>query len=99
MSLPTLPTFAEAAASQFHYGSYYAVFMVAPDGSRVYLGKTARKSGTGLLGYLSAGFVQELIKAMPNADTLTFKKTAAALILSNGYRITFGGTIRQEATN
>lgn len=99
MSLPTLPTFAEAAAAQFRYGSYYAVFMVAPDGTRVYLGKTASKSGTGLYGFLTMGAVQELVKAMPNADAITLRKTAGALILSNGYRIAFGGTIRQEATN
>jgi hypothetical protein len=89
----TLPTFSEAAATQHLYGSYYTVWLVAPGGTREYLGYTARKTGTGLC----RPSVQGRVQRFPDADALTFRKTAGALLLSNGYRITFGGTIRQEA--
>lgn len=99
MALPTLPTFAEAAAAQYRFNSFYTVFLVAPDGTRVYLGKTRRKSGSGLLALISGPAVQEYIAAQPWAAAATItRKTAAALELSTGHRVAFGGTIREEAT-
>ena len=99
MALPTLPTFAEAAARQYRFHSFHAVFLVAPDGSRVYLGMTSRKSGSGLLRFLTRDSVQEHLSgcAWAAAATVT-RKTATALELSTGHRVTFGGTIREEAT-
>lgn len=99
MPLPTLPTFAEAADRQYHYGSFYTVFLTTvATGERVYLGMTGRKSGAGLMAILRRTYVQDHIATLPGVSEATFRKTADALILSNGYRIEFGGTIRQEAT-
>lgn len=93
-------TFNEAAAKQFRHTSFYTVQLVKDNGSRVELGSTQRKSGAGLLYCIGSDRVQAIIRAeVPNADAITItKKTAKALHLSNGWRIEFGGTIRQEAT-
>ena len=97
--LPTLPTFAEAADRQFRYNSFYTVFLVeVATGARTYLGMTARKTGTGLMTVLRRENVQKFVTTLPGAADATFTKSATALTLSNGYRIEFGGTIRQEAT-
>jgi hypothetical protein len=91
-------TFAEAARLQHRYGSFYTVWLVDADGTRRYLGCSQRKSGTGLLKFIGRERVQEVFKAMPGAETLEWtKKTADALHLNNGMKVTFGGTIRQEA--
>jgi hypothetical protein len=95
--MATLMSFADAAERQHLYGSYYTVWLVAPDGTREYLGFTPRKSGDGLLSFLRADRIQERVKRFEGAESLTLKKTAGALVLSNGWKFAFGGTIRQEA--
>lgn len=97
-NLPTLPTFDEAARAQYRFGSFYTVFIVSPDGTRTYAGMTARKTGAGLMAVLRRDHVQAYVAGLPGAADATFKKSATALTLSNGYRFEFGGTIRQEAT-
>lgn len=90
--------FSDAARVQYRLSSYYTVQLVKPDGTKVELGSTMQKTGIGLLKFVSSRLdkVRELI---PNPDTVEMvKKTATALHFSNGYRIEFGGTIRQEAT-
>lgn len=96
MSFPM--TFAEAASRQHLYHSYYTVWLVSPTGEREYLNFTARKTGTGLMKILRLNSVQDRIKQFPDAETLTLKKRADRLELSNGWQIKFGGTIRQEAS-
>lgn len=95
--MATLMSFADAVARQHLYGSYYTVWLVAPDGAREYLGYTPRKSGDGLLSLLRSDRVQTRVAQFEGAAEITLKKTAHALVLSNGWRIAFGGTIRQEA--
>jgi hypothetical protein len=108
-------TFEQAAERQHRYGSYYTVWLLGPDGEREYLGFTARKSGAGLLKFMSSLKIQERMKQFPDADNLRCTKTATALIFTskaevakaiaegrstptpNGWKIQFGGTIRQEA--
>lgn len=91
-------TFQEAARMQYRYHSYYTVWLVAPDGTRTEFGLTQRKSGSGLMAILRSDAGQKRIAGIPGVAAVTFKKTATALILSNGYKIAFGGTIRQEAS-
>jgi len=99
MSLPILSDFAKAAADQHRANSFYTVFLVnTATGERTYLGSTARKTGTGLMLILEKSYVQDHIATLPGMAEATFRKTATALVISNGYRIEFGGTIRQEAT-
>ena len=90
-------TFENAAKLQYRYATYYAIILVGPNGERETLGKTQRKSGSGLLLVLERESVQARMREFPGAYSITLKKTASALILSNGWRIEFGGTIRQEA--
>lgn len=93
-------TFEQAARLQHRYGSFYTVWLVDADGTRRYLGCSQRRSGRGLLKFIGRDSVQAVLKDLPGADTLEWtRKTADALYLSNGMRITFGGTIRQEAGN
>lgn len=89
--------FQTAARIQYRHNSIYTVYLVAPDGTREYLGTTQRKSGIGLMAILRRDSVQERMKSLPGADTARFTKHADRLALSNGYRIEFGGTIRQES--
>lgn len=91
-------TFAEAADRQNLYNSYYTVWLIAPDGSRVYLGHTSRKSGSGLRAVVGRDSVIAKLEKIPGMDTATYKKTAESLVISNGYKVAFGGTIRQEAS-
>lgn len=90
-------TFEQAARVQYRRSSFYAVFLVSPDGTRQALGSTQRKTGAGLMNLLRGERAQAIVMAIPGVESVTFKKTASALILSNGYRIEFGGTIRQES--
>ena len=92
-------TFQDAAAAQYRLHSYYTVHLVKPCGETVPLGYTQRKTGTGLLVFVTGKAVQEALKThVPGIEGVTIvKKTKAALLLSNGWRIEFGGTIRQEA--
>jgi nitrogen fixation protein len=96
--MATLMSFADAAQRQHLYGSYYTVWLVAPDGTREYLAYTSRKTGDGLLAVLRYDRIQERVKLFPDAASITLKKKGGALVLSNGWRIAFGGTIRQEAS-
>lgn len=90
-------TFHEAALRQYRRRTLYVVLLIGPNGEREELGRTIRKSGHGLLDVLSRDYVQERVKLLPNAETACFKKFADRLELDNGWRIEFGGTIRQEA--
>lgn len=91
-------TFQDAANRQYLHSSIYTVFLIDPDGTREQIGTTHRKSGTGLMNVLRREPVQEKLSAMPiMLGDVRLKKTASALIFTNGYRIEFGGTIRQES--
>lgn len=91
-------TFEQAARAQHLRFSYYTVWLVSPTGERTRLGSTQRKNGTGLMNILRADSTQNRLKAMPVMDGATIKKTKSALTFSNGWKIEFGGTIRQEAS-
>jgi hypothetical protein len=93
-----LPTFAQAARAQYLHSSFYTVWLVGPAGEREYLGSTQRKSGTGLRKFLRDKDVQERVSRLPDAASATYTKRADRLEFSNGWRIEFGGTIRQEAS-
>jgi len=99
MILPQLMDTDEAANRQYRYGSYYTVWLVSPTGERTYLGYTARKSGNGLLGKLDDYEMRvEVLRRMGAAGgEVGYKKTAAALVFTNGWKIAFGGTIREES--
>ena len=99
MSTAMTMTFEQAAERQHRYGSYYTVWLLGPDGEREYLGFTARKSGAGLLKFMSGTNTQNRMKQFPNAEALTCTKHKDRLELSNGWKIQFGGTIRQEAAD
>lgn len=95
----TLPmTFAEAAARQHLYGSYYAVWVVDPAGRRVmYSGYTARKTGQAVLSLVQKRpEVKEFVLSVIDDET-THKVKADGLHFSNGYKVLIGRTIRQEA--
>jgi hypothetical protein len=103
--MATMMTFAEACEKQHLYHSYYTVWIVKPDGTRIYLTHTARKSGSGLLALFTGdydGYREALRKALReagvNPETCPLvKKTKNALILGDLWKVEFGGTIRQEA--
>jgi hypothetical protein len=73
--------------------------LVSPSGVRHYFGATSRKSGSKLLETL-AEHGKEIMELMGSdlTDETTHKKTTKALTFSNGWVMTFGGTIRQEAS-
>jgi hypothetical protein len=92
-------TFEQAAKTQYLRSSFYTVWLIGPNGERESLGSTNRKSGRSLIDLSGTLYAQKVIRRLiPNAEDVHFKKTANALVLSNGWRIEFGGTIRQEAT-
>lgn len=91
-------TFEQAAKRQYLRSSLYTVWLVGPNGERESLGSTSRKSGSSLIAILGEKSVQERVSRLPEAATATFTKKADRLIISNGWRIEFGGTIRQEAS-
>lgn len=89
---------AEARARQYRYGTIYCVYLIAPDGTKHPLGTTARKTGTGLMNLLRTEKAQATVaRLVPDAATATFKKSADRLTVSNGWAVTFGGTLIQEA--
>jgi hypothetical protein len=90
--------FQDAARRQHLRTSYYTVWLVGPGGERENLGHTARKTGTGLLTFLYRPAVQERIKALPGAADARLQKFKDRLEFSNGWKLEFGGTIRQEAS-
>jgi hypothetical protein len=90
--------FSTAARAQYLRSSYYTVFLVDPDGNKELLGHTQRRNGTGLMAVLSRESVQEKVKAFPWAATARFKKFKDRLEIDNGWKVVFGGTIRQEAS-
>ena len=91
-------TFADAQQRQYLYRTVYTVWLVGPAGEREQVGTTQRKSGTGLMSVLRRESVQTRIAALPGAASATFTKRADRLEFSNGWRLEFGGTIRQEAS-
>lgn len=91
-------TFERAARLQRNLHTIYTVYLVGPDGQGEQVGDTQRKSGAGLVEILQRESVQERLRSLPGAATATFKKEAGRLVLSNGWRLEFGGTIRQAAT-
>lgn len=93
-------TFQDAANRQHLHHSFYTVWLVKGDSEKVELGHTQGKSGNGLMRFLRRETVQAKLTAELGADSLVevSKKTATALHLSNGWRIEFGKTIRQEAS-
>ena len=97
-ALPTLMDFADAANRQYLYSSYYTVWIVSPAGERTYLGYTPRKTGTGLMLVLQREEVYGAIFGIMGTSEVTYKKSAAAVTFNNGWRVTFGGTIRDEAS-
>jgi hypothetical protein len=90
-------TFEEAAARQYNRHTFYAVFLVDPVGNRTRVARTQRKSGTGLIRLLSCDAIRNRLLEIPGIQEVTYKKFADRLELSNGWKIEFGGTIRQEA--
>lgn len=90
-------TFNQAARKQYLHSTFYTVWLVGPNGERESLGSTQRKSGSKLMQILCETAVQERVSKLPGAETATFTKKADRLVFSNGWRIEFGGTIRQEA--
>lgn len=94
-------TIQEAMETQYRLHSYYTVWAVDTQGNRHYIGYTARHSGTGLLNMFNLEECREALKAALPVDeqgTCLVKKTRNTLELANGWKVTFGGTIRQEAT-
>lgn len=90
-------TFAQAARKQYLHSSFYTVWLVGPDGERERLGSTQRKTGASLVKILCEKAVQDRVARAPDAASATFTKKPDRLLLSNGWSIQFGGTIRQEA--
>lgn len=95
--------FQAAAATQYNRHTYYSVVLASPTclaiEHAIRLGSTQRRTGNGLLSFIGRDAVQAIIKKnVPDAETATIiKKTKDMLVLSNGWKITFGGTIRQDA--
>lgn len=88
----------EAARVQYRLHSFYTVQLVTPTGEKEIVGSTQRKSGSGLLHFVcGSDALKAKLSAIPGMLDGTFKKTAKAIVFSNGYKIEFGGTIRQEA--
>jgi hypothetical protein len=90
-------TFEQAANKQYLHSSFYTVWLVGPNGERESLGSTQRKTGSCLVQIMRQKSVQARIAQLPDAETGTYTKKADRLLFSNGWRIEFGGTIRQEA--
>lgn len=91
--------FSDAARAQHRRQTFYTVWLVGPGSERERLSSTQSKSGVGLIRLLQREVVQALLKRrFADADQITFKKHGDALVLSNGWKIEFGGTLRQEAT-
>jgi hypothetical protein len=94
--------FQEAAEMQYLRSSYYTVWVVSPEGTRTYLGCTARKSGTGLINVVTGSGHKKFCEVFSGLDsnlTTLEKKTKDTLILRAGWKVTFGGTIREESGN
>jgi len=93
----------ETAANRQHLrNSYYTVWVVSPTGNRHYIGYTARKTGTGLIKVVEgSGWdkFKEIFKDLPEEIRTLEKKTKDTLFLKDGWKVTFGGTIREESGN
>jgi hypothetical protein len=89
--------FQDAARMPYLHTSFYTVWLVGPNGERESLGSTQRKTGSMLIKILCEKTTQERVSRLPGAASATFKKHADHLEFSNGWKIAFGGTIRQEA--
>ena len=91
-------TFKQAANTQYRYKTFYTVWLVGPNGERESLGSMQRRTGAGLMAILCEKGTQERVSRLHGAEGATFKKTKDSLIISNGWKIEFGDTIRQEAS-
>lgn len=91
--------FSTASAIQHNRHTYYTVHLVDPQGNRQRVGRSQRKSGTGLMTILRGVTVQDIVDKWPGAATMTFKKHKDRLEFSNGWNLVFGDTIRQEASS
>jgi hypothetical protein len=95
--------FHDAARRQYLHSSIYTVWLVGPGGTREELGTTQRKTCVGLMGILYLPGVQARIKRLPGAGDMGVRKRDGGLEFTaaggepNGWRVEFGGTIRQEA--
>lgn len=91
--------FQDAASRQYRRTSYYTVNLVKPDAT-IQMGYTQGKSGAGLIWFIRGERAQAILMAHlgEGSEVEITKKTATALHLSNGWRVEFGGTIRQEAS-
>lgn len=93
----------EAQKRQHLYHSRYTVWLVNPAGERHYLNYISRKSGRGLQTILHNRVNNpegraELEQVMGvNMGSLNYTKKAGQLLLTNGWKVVFGGTIMQEA--
>ena len=77
--------------------TFYTVWLVGPNGERESLGSSGRKSGSGLRAILWTPAVQARVKQFNGVEELRMESKADRLLFSNGWRIEFGGTIRQES--
>ena len=92
-------TFREATRKQYLRNSYYTVHLVGPNGQRETIGQTARKTGTGLMLILTTEANLNRLRSLAgDLSKVSFKKRSDRVELSNGWRVEFGGTIRQEAS-
>lgn len=88
----------QASKRQYLRSSFYEVYLVGPNGEREKIARCQGKSGRWLLRVLEGEKVQARMRQFPNCEELAItKKTATALVLSNGWRMEFGGTMLQEA--
>lgn len=91
--------FQTAARVQYLRTSIYTVWLVSPAGERTQIGTSQRKAGTALLSVLTRPENLDAFRAKAgDISAVTFKKKAGRVELSNGWRVEFGGTIRQEAS-
>jgi hypothetical protein len=92
-------TFEQAARRQYRRGTFYVVYLVGPAGERERLGRTQRRNGAGLRSFLRLPTVQMRFGKFPDSGSIVItRKTASTLEFSNGWRMEFGGTIREEAS-
>jgi len=91
-------TFEYAAAVQYRRQTLYTVILVGTSGQREQLGITDQHSGRGLEQIAGTLFAQRVIaRCIDDASSVRYRKTARALILSNGWTVEFGDTLRQTA--
>lgn len=91
--------FDKAAKLQNRYSTFWTIFLIGPNGEKEYVGFSSRKSGRSLLGFISRESFQERVGKFEAAGSIRIvKKTSESLVFSNGWKLAFGGTIRQESS-